>query len=220
MNKTITVKGVGKTTAKPDYIILTLSIFSQDMDYDTAMECSAQKIAVLETTAGQLGFEKGALKTVSFNVSTQYESQKDSSGNFQNVFAGYNCSYRLKLAFDFDHKRLACVLSTMASSGANPELNISFTVKAPAKVNEKLLSSAAINAKEKAEILCCASGVALGQLLSIDYSWEELNLLSRTQYNMSDGAMPLMAAKTRCAPEITPDDIDLRDTATFVWEIK
>ena len=44
------------------------------------------------------------------------------------------------------------------------------TVKNPARVSEELLISATENAKTKAEILCKASGNALGQLLNIDYN--------------------------------------------------
>ena len=31
--------------------------------------------------------------------------------------------------------------------------------------------------------------------------------------------MPMMALSESAAPEIEPDDIDLHDTAIFVWEI-
>ena len=132
----------------------------------------------------------------------------------------YACLYRLKLAFGLDSKRLAAVLTAVAGSGAEPELNISFTVKEPAGVSEALLASAAANAREKAQVLCRASGVELGKLIRIDYSWDELNLVSPTRYELADCAMPLMAAGKRCAPEIQPDDIDLHDTAAFVWELE
>lgn len=220
MKRTITVKGVGSVSAKPDYITLTLSITEKDMDYEKALEGAARRIAQLEGAAEGAGFEKGALKTLHFNVSTQYEGVRDKDGNYQNVFAGYACLYRLKLAFGLDSKRLAAVLTAVAASGAEPELNISFTVKEPAGVSEALLASAASNAREKAQVLCRASGVELGKLICIDYSWDELNLVSPTRYELADCAMPLMAAGKRCAPEIQPDDIDLHDTAAFVWELE
>ena len=219
MTRTITVKGSGSVSAKPDYITLMLSITETDKNYERAMAGAAKRIAALEAAAENTGFEKNALKTVSFHVSTQYESVKNRQGGYQSVFSGYRCAYQLKLAFDFDSKRFASVLSAVADSGADPELNISFTVKDPAKVSKELLARAAANAREKAEILCRASGAALGELISIDYNWNELNILSRTSCDFGDGVMPLMAARSCTAPEITPDDIDLHDTAAFVWEI-
>ena len=129
------------------------------------------------------------------------------------------CSYRLTLAFDFDSKQLAQVISAIAECGAKPELSIAFTVKNPATVSEELLISATENARAKAEILCKASGSTLGQLLNIDYNWGELNVLSRTSYEVEDCIQPLMAMSKCSAPEIEPDDIDVSDTVAFTWEI-
>lgn len=56
--------------------------------------------------------------------------------------------------------------------------------------------------------------------ISIDYNWGELNIVSRTSYEMEDALMPLAAMKKCCSPEIEPDDIDVSDTVAFTWEIK
>ena len=110
-------------------------------------------------------------------------------------------------------------MSAIANCGAKPELRIAFTVKNPAETNEALLISATQNARAKAEILCKASGSELGKLLSIDYNWGELNLISSTQYEMYDCVQPIMATKSCAVPEIEPDDIDVSDTVAFIWEI-
>lgn len=218
--RTITVKGIGSVSARPDYIALTLTIEARSPTYDAAMERASERIGLLEDMAEDLGFEKEVLKTVSFRAEEDYEHTRDEQGRFQRRFVGYLCSYRLKLAFDFDSKRLAEVLSAIACSGADPELGISFTVKEPARISEDLLTSAAVNARGKAEVLCRASGVGLGQLLSIDYNWGELNLFSRTQCEVEDRLRPLMVSSGCCGPSIVPDDIEVSDTVTFVWEMK
>jgi len=220
MMKTITVKGIGSISAKPDYITISLSIDAKDKEYEKAMLQASERIESLKTAVKTFGLAESDLKTTSFNVSTDYDNVKDRQGNYQRVFAGYVCAYRLQVSFDFDAKLLAKALSSVASSGAQPELSISFTVKEPAKVTEELLANAATNAKEKAEILCRASGAELGTLVSIDYNWGEINIVSQTRYDMEDCIQPLMAMGKSCAPEIELDDIDLSDTATFVWEIK
>lgn len=217
--RTITVKGIGCVSAKPDFITLSLGIESQDREYDEAMAKAAKRINGIENAAAHVGFEKGSLKTISFNVSSAYESVKDINGNYKREFAGYICSYRLKLSFDFDSELLTKVLSQISQSGAKPEISVAFTVKDPSKISRSLLESAAANAKEKAELLCSASGVRLGQLQSIDYSWSELNLISNTRYDMEDNVLAMMAVNKTAAPQIAPDDIDVHDTATFIWEI-
>ena len=49
-----------------------------------------------------------------------------------------------------------------------------------------------------------------------DYNWGELDIYSHTRYDCCEDAMPLMAKSI----DIDPDDIDVSDTATFIWEIK
>ena len=217
--RTITVKGTGNVSARPDYIILSLNIETLSKTYDRAMSEAAERIKKLQDAAVLVGYEKSDMKTTSFNVQTRYENVKDQQGNYKREFAGYACSYHLKLAFDFDSKQLAKVISAIADCGAQPELSIAFTVKNPARVSEELLISATENAKTKAEILCKASGSTLGQLLNIDYNWGELNVFSRTSYDVEDCIQPLMAMSKCAAPEIEPDDIDVTDTVAFTWEI-
>lgn len=217
--RAITVKGTGKVSARPDYIVLSLNIEALSETYDRAMTDASERIKKLQDAAVLVGYEKSDMKATSFHVQTRYENVKDRQGNYKQEFAGYACSYRLKLAFDFDSKQLAKVLSAIANCGAQPEISIAFTVKNPESISEELLISATENAKTKAEILCKASGNSLGQLLNIDYNWGELNVFSRTTYDVEDCIQPLMAMSKCAAPEIEPDDIDVSDTVAFTWEI-
>ena len=219
MPRTITVKGMGRVTTAPDYVVISMSLTAQENDYEETMELAAKKIEYLNASLEEIGFEKKSVKTTNFNVRTDYERVKDRNGDYKSVFNGYICSHRLKVEFDFDTKRLAQTLYAISRCLAEPELSISFTVKDPSAVNKELLKSATINAKEKAQILCEASGVELGQLLTIDYNWGELNIVSHTDYMLEDRCMA-MPVGGLADMEIEPDDIDVSDTATFVWEIK
>ena len=182
MPRTITVKGMGNVKTAPDYVVVSMNLETQAMEYEETMERAAQQIDYLNTSLEAVGFEKKSVKTTNFNVRTDYESVKDKNGNYKSVFNGYVCSHRLKVEFDFDTKRLAQTLSAISKSLAKPELSIAFTVKDPSAINKELLRSATINAREKAEVLCEASDVELGDLLTIDYNWGELNIVSRTDY--------------------------------------
>ena len=217
MTRTITVKGVGSFKAKPDYVVISMNIESKDKDYAKAVENANKRINILEQTVSGIGFEKGSIKTTRFGVSAQYENKKDAGGNFKRVFAGYSCSYSLKLGFDFDSGRLAETLTSIAKCEAEPMLNISFTIKDPANANEELLTSAAKNARRKAEILCAASGEELGRLISINYDWGEPNFVSRAMYDAGAECMSMMR---NAVPQMELDDIELSDSAAFVWEIR
>jgi len=96
-------------------------------------------------------------------------------------------------------------------------MSISFTVKEPEAVNRQLLQAAAANARGKAEALCAASGVTLGELQRIEYDWSELRAFSRTAVSADREAMPMM--KNAFRANMTPEEIQLSDSAAFVWEI-
>lgn len=216
MTRTITVKGIGTAKVKPDTIILGMTLDAKDRDYNRAVERASKKIEDLQEAIKDTGYEKSDLKTESFDVRADYDNRKDYNGNYQKVFSGYVCTYRVKLSFDFSNQRLGETLSAISHCYANPKLELCFTVKNPSEISEALLRSAVENARKKAEILCAASNVTLGDLLTIDYNWKEVTFLSDTTYDLTTFAD---LKDTVSIPEIEPEDIKTSDTATFVWEI-
>ena len=217
MPGTITVKGIGRATAKPDTVVLSMSLDSRASEYDKAMEVASDNIEDITRVLMDVGFDKDAVKTTNFNVRTDYASVKDRNGNYHQEFQGYAVTHNLKVEFGFDVKRLSQALSAISGCISHPQISISFVVKDAAAVNEEMLRSATANARKKAEILCDASDIALGKLLSIEYNWGELNICSDTRYSLAEDclAAPMMAKSI----DIEPDDITVSDTAVFVWEI-
>ena len=214
--RTITVKGIGAVSVKPDLIVLRLSMETAEYEYDAAMKAAAEKIDFLNKALEAAGFEKKSANTADFRVRADYDRLNDGKGNYTSVFMGYKCRHELKIEFDFDTKRLAKALSEISKCIAKPEILIDFTVKDSSAVSGELLKAAVKNAREKAEILCAASGAKLGELLSIDYNWGELHLYSATDYDVEGKCMMLGAADDM---DIEPEEIKARDTATFAWEI-
>ena len=217
MVRTITVKGVGSVKSKVDYVIISMTVESILKDYNEAMDAAGERVKNLQDTIVSLGYAKEDLKTVSFNVDTKYKSIKDENNDYKDVFVGYSCKYRLKFGFDFDNKQFAKVVTAIGESEANPKFLVKFTVKNPTKIGQELLVSATENARAKAEILCLASGCQLGQLVSIDYNWGELNIVSRTDFDLP--TYMRRGNRYGSVPEIEPDDIETSDTVAFVWEI-
>ena len=216
--KTITVKGVGTASTPPDLTVISLNIVEKAPEYVDSVNGANERIEKLQAAIATVGFAKDDLKTLSFNARTNYENYRDENGVYNQRFAGYLCEYHLKLSMGFDNKRLSQTLEAIANSGANAEQSIAFTVKEPEKVSARLLKAATENAREKAEVLCAASGVTLGDLVNIEYNWNDILIHSASVYSERErgiSAVPLAAT-----PEFTPDDIRSSDTATFVWEIK
>ena len=100
---------------------------------------------------------------------------------------------------------------------SKPEVSIAFTLKDKQVMRDQILESAAQDAHRKAEILCKASGVALGDLLRIEYSWDEIHIDHSLGFEMQ--CLPRVA---EAAPsyDFHPDDIHAGDTVDFYWEIR
>lgn len=219
--KTITVRGVGKASAPVDTVELSFRLWAKDMCYEKALHAANLKVAALESALCDAGFPAADFQTAGFRVNPEYESVCDEKGNYQTVFAGYHCSYDQQLRFDFDSARLGDALAAVSASNAEPELQVSFTVRQPEKLEAELLRSAAERAKARAEMLCAAAGRQLGKLQRIDYDVNRLIFQSETSLDMS--CMPQAGgngmAKRSISASLRPQDIELQETAVFVWEI-
>ncbi|SFI18941.1 Protein of unknown function [Selenomonas ruminantium] len=125
---------------------------------------------------------------------------------------GYKVNQSLSLSFPLDMETLNNVMSVLAICVVNPEVRIGFTISDEDGLKKELLKSATKDAIEKANILCEASNVKLGRLLSIDYSWKEFCFESMDKYVVFEAHSAEF--------DMQPDDIKISDTVEFIWELK
>ena len=218
--RTIRVTGKGQIRVKPDMTSITISLDGLYKDYGETLRRSSEDTEVLRDLLSGFGFERADLKTLNFSVDTEYESYKDRDGNYKQRFAGYRFRHVMKVEFLSDNDRLGKVLYALANCQVTAEFRISYTVKDPEAAKNLLLGKAVADAKEKAAVLTRAADVALKDIQSIDYSWGELDF----EYRPMGGNV--LAEKRLAAPmdasydlDIEPDDINVSDTVTVVWEI-
>lgn len=214
-DRTITVKGVGSVSVKPDLIVISMTLATQAREYQETMTLAAAELDSVRAALFAVGYEKDSLKTTDFSINTEYESVKDRQGAWKQQFLGYKCVHMLKLEFDFDTNRLNDTLKAIAASGVGLEFEINFSIKDKAAVSDQLLREAIHNASAKASILADAAHLSLGAIQQIDYNWGELQVISNTRYTE-----PLcLAAESVKSIDIEPDDIKVNDTVTVVWAI-
>lgn len=217
MEKTMRVTGKGKLSVKPDMIRLLLDATKVCATYEEALAKSAEQTEELKNCFEGLGFARTDLKTLRFSVDTEYENYRDENNVWKNRFLGYRFTHGMKLEFDADNERLGRVLYQLARTECHPEFRINYTVKDPEEAKNKLLAKAVADSGEKAKVLAEAAGVTLGAIVNIDYSWGELEIVSapveRCMMSAANGAADSYKM------DIEPDDIDVTDTVTVVWEI-
>jgi len=217
MEKTMRVTGKGKLSVKPDMIRLLLDTTKVCPTYEEALRRSSEQTEELKNCFEKLGFARMNLKTLRFNVDTEYENYRDENNVWKNRFLGYRFTHNMKLEFDADNERLGRVLYRLAQTECCPEFRIHYTVKDTEAAKNKLLAKAVADSKGKAKVLAEAAGVTLGDIVTIDYSWGELEIFSAPVERCMMSAANDAADSYRM--DIEPDDIDVTDKVTVVWEI-
>lgn len=218
MERTIRVKGIGKLSVKPDTIRINMEATYLSPNYEGALAQSASDMQDLRNTVESAGLDSKDLKTTSFSIDSEYEGYNDKENNYRRRFLGYKYTHFLYIQFPSDNKKLSKVLTALAKSHVNVEFSIKYTVKDTEAAKNQLLAKAVEDSKRKAEILVEASGLFLGNLISIDYSWGEIKMFSEPMNKSLMSENLIYEASYNF--EIEPDDIDMEDTVTLIWEIK
>jgi uncharacterized protein YggE len=214
----ITVKGIGKMTVPVDYVEIKFTLEEINKDYKKGYETFESNILELQKFVQSIGFKKEDLKASEINVTPEYDSIRKNN-KYIDVFKGYNFITELKLCFDFDSKKLGEVFSLSSTTKCTPKIDVEFTVKDKEAIKKKLLANAAKDAREKANILCEAMGVKLGNLITINYNWTDINIHSYTNYKLDNMITTGLCCREESLVDFTPDDISVNDDASFIWEI-
>lgn len=221
--RTIRITGKGQIKVKPDMTRITMTLEGTYSEYSEALRHSAQDTDQIKDTLSAFGFERPDLKTLSFNVDTEYESYKEHNA-FKQRLVGYKFRHQMKVEFESDNDRLGRILYALAHCPVKPEFRISYTVKDQEAAKNELLGKAVADAKEKAAVLTQAAGVGLKEIQSIDYSWAEIDFevrpMSRVMMAEDSAAYGMAPRSAGYDLDIEPDDIEVSDTVTVVWEIQ
>ena len=226
MDRTIRVTGRGKIYVKPDLIRLYITLDDTKDSYENALEESTIQFELLKDCFENIGFLRTDLKTINFSVDTQYENYQDKNKAWKKKLIGYKYIHSMKIEFDVDNERLGKVLYALSRLSSKPEFRIMYCVKNPEETKNRLLMNAIEDSKEKAKVLSQAAGVVLGDIVTIDYSWGELEVCSSP---IGAGLCRSISSPVWGIEEeefyggynidIEPDDIDVSDTVTVVWKI-
>lgn len=219
--RTIRVTGKGQIKVKPDMTRITITLEGLYPDYAETLWYSSEDTDILKEVLAAFGFERSDLKTLSFNVDTEYERYRENDACKQRL-VGYRFRHILKVEFDSDNDRLGKILYALGNCELKPEFRISYTVKDPESAKNELLGKAIKDAKEKAVVITAAAEVTLKDIQSIDYSWGEINFEVSPMNRLMEACTPASAAYEDSSYDldIEPDDIEISDTVTIVWEIQ
>lgn len=217
MERKIRVTGKGKISIKPDLIRLNIKASDVLKKYEDCINKPSKSIKELRKIIENSGLNPNDLKTTEFSVDTEYKSYYEND-IYKREFQGYEYVHNLYINFPNDNDLLGKVLYELSKSKTDYEFSINYTVKDIESAKNKLLAKAVEDSKTKASILAKASGVLLGEIISIDYSWDEIEVFSKPIDDFVINKAQSFGSKIDI--DIEADDINMSDTVTVVWNIK
>lgn len=215
VENTIKVTGKGRISAAPDMIRLILELEKTQESYEDTINASAAMTETLKQCFEQQGFSRKDVKTTSFTINPKYERYQDEHNIWKQRFVGYEFNHMMKVEFQIDHGLLGRLLMELSKCDGKPKFRLHFFVSDPDAVKNELLGRAVADSGVKAEVLAKASGAVLGAVHSIDYSWEQKEMVSRTM----DRPIEMFRSADAAAIDIEPEDIEVTDTVTVIWRL-
>ncbi|MBQ1690930.1 MAG: SIMPL domain-containing protein [Firmicutes bacterium] len=217
--RTIRVTGKGQIKLKPDMTRIYVTLSQLSKEYGETLKGSSEATEKLKDLLEGYGFKRQDLKTLAFDVNTEYEGYEE-KGVYKQRFAGYRYRHEMKVEFDSDNELLGRILYGLANSDLNPEIRLGYTVRDREAAKNQLLSQAVRDAKDKALVLTQAAGVKLKDIVTMDYSIGEADFEARPMRNMMMAKAAVSDEAYGYSMDIQPDDIQVTDTVTVVWEIE
>ena len=159
---TLSAQGTASIAAEPDVVTLTCSVEARDADLSAAQEKAAGCVSAATEALLSLGVAKEEITTAWYNVYPYYE--EDENGKTRQM--GYEVSHSLSVVCR-DIALLDEVISAAGTAGMTSVSGITFDVSNRHALYLSALQLAVSAAREKAEMLASASGLAVAGVTEI-----------------------------------------------------
>lgn len=160
---TITVRGIGRVTMKPDTAVFSVGIEATAPKAGAAMDDASTQMAAIIAALKKLGIADADLTTTQISLNPTYDYKE---GDSKPIPAGYSATQTLSVkarALD----KAGSLIDASVDASANQVGGISFTVDDPTQATGQARTAAVEDARKRAEALAKATGVTLGAVTSI-----------------------------------------------------
>ena len=215
------VTGTGRMAVTPDQIQVDINAEGKSADYGETVSRSAADTGVLREAVQAAGLDPKDLKTTYFNVDTDFDRYQDETGGWRDHFIGYVYRHGLSITIPRDNDILGRLLYQLANCSVKTEFSFRHTVSDPKAAKNELLARAIADSKEKAEIIALNAGLTLGEIQSVDYSWQQMQIYSQPITMYGAGMTEKRLANIDSMDiDIEAADINIEDTVTIVWAVE
>ena len=206
---TITVQGSSSITVSPTIAYVSIGVTTFNKNAASAQSENAVKMDRVYKTLASLGIKKDKIKTVNYNISPRYDYKNNVA-----TLAGYNVINSIRVTVN-DLKKVSDVLDMTIKEGVNQSNSISFGVtdEERDRLYLQALSQAVSNAKEKANTIAAAAGIAISKPANII----EGSSAHFVQPNYRAMDMAKMASETAPTP-ISEGELMIEANVTVIYD--
>jgi hypothetical protein len=204
-DRTITVSASGSVSAAPDRAVVNAGVMTEAA---TAREALTQNnLAMKKVIDGLkgLGIEARDIQTVAVNLQPRYGKARPDGSQLANGFQAHNQVRIVVRALD----RLGDVLDQAVTLGANQTGGIGFEVGDAETLKDAARKVAIANARRRAETYAAASGVGVGQVLTIAETVQAPGPRGGHDFAVAARAVPIEAGS-----------VDLTVTVHVTWALR
>jgi uncharacterized protein YggE len=158
----ISVTGEAQVSAPPDLAELDAGVASDGKTAREAAETNNAAMSKVLLALKGAGLDEKDYQTARLSLQPQYAPNRPGPS----PIVGYRASNRVSIKLH-DVAKVASVIDTLVTAGANDVGNINFSVSQASKLLDDAREKAIADARRKAEIYAKAAGVALGAPISI-----------------------------------------------------
>jgi len=211
----ISVQGNAQKIVIADKLNLSIDVFEKAKEYDACYASLQKKYEVLKTELQKEGIDVSKLRTLNMRINEDIEYTQEGAKK-RGYEAGLNLVYEDQYSNEIIHK----LIVTLNKSTLGYRYNVSFLLsdEKTKQYKKELMSQAITDATEKANILARASAIQLLSIYSISYA--DGGVVERPMFMQKTAMMDARAENTNAPMELTPGNIELRETVSMIWLIK
>lgn len=211
---TISVNGQGTEKVTPDLISIYFDVEAQGNSSSAAESANSVIVNKLKDAVVALGFKEDDLKTASFNIYPQY----DTNGK---QIIGYTASESLSIELSVNDKdKIGSVIDAGTNAGAGISyINFELSPALEQQYKAQAIKIAAADALVKAGAIADGFNKKIGRLVSV--SLDQFNYYPFRVYDSTTSGSGVPSAETAKAAvqSITPSEQDVTASVTAIYKL-
>ncbi len=160
--RTITVVGVGRSSATPDIVRVTMGVDVVNASLSKALTEVNNKTSAVIAKLKEEGIDAKDIRTVDFNIFPQQAYGPNGPG----PITGYRVSNSVRVTIR-ELDKAGTIMEQAVNAGANTVQGLTFTIEDPKPVETEARVSAIQDARFKADALAQEAGATVGQVINI-----------------------------------------------------